>query len=150
MTRSVLVFAIMMGTTAPAAYATQFTIFSDSGQSAADIQDTVDAFRSALDPFNPPNPVAGDPQGCRQIDWDAAPDAVSDPNAFPGDFFNFNAFPRARGIEFQSKAGPGGADGFQLSSTEASGEPIEFGRDDDFTVFSPERLFAPTGGNLFD
>lgn len=129
--------------------------FADSGATAADIEDVVEAYRAALDPFNPPDPVPGDPDGRRQIDWDAAPDFIADPNAFPGDFFNFPATPRARGIEFvptdtDVADGLSSAEGFQLSSTLASGEPIEFGFEDEFTVFSPERLFAPTGGTVFE
>jgi hypothetical protein len=70
------------------------------------------------------------------------------PNAFPGDFFNFNAFPRARGIEFST---PG--TGFQLSATAASGAGVEFdnvtqGLSELFGTFSPERLFAPLGSTV--
>lgn len=130
-------------------------VFSAAGPDAASIQAEVDAFRAALGDLNPNEPQNFE-GGRRQINWDAAPDAVSDPNPFPGDFFNFGAAPRARGIEFRPSENPSAgpadqfAEGFQLSSTEASGEPVRFGFPDELAVFSPERLFAPTGGTIFD
>lgn len=140
----VLACATLSVSTAQAAVLNVFEVNADD---AAGIQTTVDAFRAALGVLNAPAPVNGDPNGRRQINWDAAPDAVSDPNSFPGDFFNFNAAPRARGIEFKAA---GNTTGFQLSSTAASGEPIEFGFSGGFTFFSAERLFTPIGDSLFD
>ena len=67
-------------------------VFSDSGANASDIADTVDAFRDALGQLNPNEPVNVG-SGRRQINWDAAPDSISAPNFFPGDFFNFSASP---------------------------------------------------------
>lgn len=122
-------------------------VFEVNANTAAGIQQTVDDFRAALGPFNAPAPVNGDPNGRRQINWDAAPDAISDPNVFPGAFFNANIAPRARGIEFQAA---GATAAFQLSSTLASGQPIEFGTPDQLTFFSAERLFTPRGDTLFD
>lgn len=122
-------------------------VFEFNADTAAELAPTVDAFRDALGPLNAPAPVNGDPNGRRQINWDAAPDAVSDPNAFPGDFFNADVAPRARGIEF---APVDDTTGFELSSTAASGEPVEFGFDAGFTFFSAERLFTPIGGTAFD
>lgn len=140
-TGSVILLTLGIAGAMPAAAATVPIIYEAAGADAAGIQPTVDAFRDDLGQLNPNEPqnVAG---GRRQINWDAAPDAVSDPNAFPGDFFNFNAAPRARGIEFST---PG--DGFQLSSTEASGEPVLFGAEGAFEPFSPERMFTPIGSN---
>ncbi len=111
---------------------------------ANDIQGTVDAFRDALGEFNPPEPVSL-PDGFRSIDWDAAPDGVSAPNPFPGDFFNADFAPRARGIEFATLG-----NGFQLSATAASGVGAEFANlrpelPGLLTTFSPERLFTPLG-----
>ncbi len=127
-----------------------FTIFTDSGSDPTSIEDTVEAFRDALGPFNPPEFVQGpNLPGRRQIDWDAAPGFISDPNSFPGDFFNFPAFPRARGIEFST---PGS--GFRLSSDPDDAgtdqpAPANFGRDD-FQTFSPNRLFTPVGSSIVD
>lgn len=122
-------------------------VFNVGAADVAGLQPTVDAFRAAAGDLNPNDPANGDPNGRRQIDWDAAPDAVADPNAFPPDFFNGAASPTARGIEFQET---GGTDGFLLSATAASGQPVRFGFGGDFTAFSEERLFSPVGGTTFD
>lgn len=126
--------------------------FSGAASSVAGLTPTVDAFRAAAggdDSGNAPINQTADKR--RQIDWDAAPDSVSDPNAFPGDFFNFPAAPRARGIEFSET---GNTTGFLLSGTAAAeaggGAPINFGMSSDFQPFSPERLFTPIGGTTFD
>lgn len=119
-------------------------VFSDAGASAADIQDTVDAYRTELGALNanlPQNFVGGR----REINWDGVPDAFSDPNAFPGDFFNAGTPGRARGIVFTT---PGSS--LQTSSTAASGELTEFGLPDLFEAFSPERLFTAVGSNIID
>lgn len=129
------------------AHAGVLNVFEANTNTAAELQPTVDAFRDALGPNNGNAPAAGDPFGRRQINWDAAPDNVSDPNPFPGDFFNADVNPRARGIEFVPT---GDTTGFELSSTAASGEPVEFGFDVGFTFFSAERLFTPIGGETFD
>ena len=141
---SILTFSLAGFLGGPALAATSF--FSGSG----DITGVVEDFRSALGPLNAPAPV-DHPDGRREINWDAAPDSVSDPNSFPGDFFNFDAAPRARGIEifpidFTGPLGIGGD--LALSSTAASGQPVRFGGFDasltsNFTTFSAERLFSP-------
>jgi len=117
------------------------TTFSSAGVDPAAIQATVDNFRDALGVLNPFSPVQN-ADGRRQINWDAAPAAVSAPNAFSGDFFNFSSAPRARGIEF---ATPGA--GFQLSGDVDDGTPIRFENinptyDEEFQTFSAERLFT--------
>jgi hypothetical protein len=121
--------------------------FEAVGDEAADIQQTVDDFRNALGANNGNLPVNADPNGRKQINWDGIPDNFSDPNFLPGDFFNFNTPGRARGIEFQAT---GTTTGFVVSSTEASGQPTEFGFQNDFSVFSEERLFTSVGGSSFD
>lgn len=123
------------------------TTYSGAGADAASIQSVVDTFRDALGALNAPEPVQN-ADGRRQINWDAAPAAVSAPNPFPGDFFNFSASPRARGIEFTT---PGS--GFQLSGDVDDGTPIRFENinptyDEEFTTFSPERLFTPIDSNI--
>jgi hypothetical protein len=154
-----MTFTISTRTAAPLLLAISFTIptmghaasiFSAAGNAPVDIETKVNEFRDELGDLNPFAPENFD-DGRRQINWDAAPDAISDPNAFPPDFFNGDAAPRARGIEFEGNDDNGnGATGFQLSSTAASGEPVEFGFAHALQTFSPERLFAPTGGTEFD
>nr|WP_136250901.1 hypothetical protein [Ningiella ruwaisensis] len=114
---------------------------------ADELRPTVDDFRDILGPLNANAPVNGDPNGRRQIDWDAAPDSISDPNPFPGDFFNGDSAPRARGIEFRET---GDTTGFELSATEASGIDPLFGLPTDFQAFSAERIFRQVGGDTFD
>lgn len=123
------------------------TVFTDSGPDAASIAGTVDQFSAALGQLNPFEPGSVG-TGRRSINWDAAPDGVSAPNDFAGDFFNAGFSPRARGIEFTS---PG--DGFHLSATQASGVGIEFDNinlsySGEFTVFSAERLFTAIDSNI--
>jgi hypothetical protein len=82
----VLLSGIVLSFCANSANAALISTFEDAGLVAADIQDTVDNYRNALGPNNGNAPVNGDPLGRRQIDWDALPDALSDPTLFPGDF----------------------------------------------------------------
>lgn len=124
-------------------------IYTTAGDDAVDIEATVEEYRAALGDLNPFEPTNFE-DGRRQINWDAAPDAISAPNEFPFDFFNFNASPRARGIEFKTNG-----EGFQLSATKASGEGIEFANINKngpayFDTFSAERLFTPIGSNEVD
>ncbi len=130
-----------------ASQAALLTAFEATGDTAADIQQTVDDFRGALGANNGNLPINADPNGRRQINWDGIPDAFSDPNLLPGDFFNADIPGRARGIEFQAT---GSTTGFMVSSTAASGQPTAFGFDSAFPVFSDERLFASVGGSSFD
>lgn len=122
-------------------------VFSGTAKDTAGLTPIVDEFRDALGTNNGNAPINAGPDGFRSIDWDAAPDGVSDPNAFPGDFFNADFAPRARGIEFKET---GDTTGFLLSATEASGQPPAFGFESFLPTFSPERLFSPVGGTTFD
>lgn len=124
-------------------------VFQAAGPNAPSIQGTVDAFRGALGTLNANEPGSRG-GGRREINWDAVPDEVSDPNPFPPDFFNANLSGRARGAVFST---PGR--GF-LVSTDADNPtdtPVEFGRlnpgyPNQFATFSPERLFTPLGSGL--
>lgn len=124
----------------PLASQAAITDFTDNG-SAADITDTVNSYRAALGALNPNNGSSFN-GGRREINWDGVPDGSSDPNAFPGDFFNGAAGGRARGIKFST---PG--TGFLVSadSSNATATPTSFGFSTDFVPFSAERIFAPTG-----
>jgi hypothetical protein len=124
-------------------------VFSAAGADAASIQATVDTFRVSLGTLNP-NVPGSLGSGRREINWDGVPDALSAPNAFPGNFFNANVAGRARGVEFTT---PGV--GFQVSANAASGTAAEFGNIDAsypgiFTTFSAQRLFTAIGSNIVD
>ncbi|MEM9065971.1 MAG: hypothetical protein AAGB51_10825 [Planctomycetota bacterium] len=125
------------------------TVRSGSAADAAGLQAIVDQFRDDLGQLNAPEP-GSQGTGRRQINWDAAPDAVSAPNNLPGDFFNANFAPRARGVVFST---PGS--GFQLSATAASGVGVRFGNinsayENQFSTFSDERLFTALDSNIVD
>jgi len=120
--------------------------FSASGANPAAIQATVDSFRNAL---GANNGVGGSfPSGRREINWDGTPAAFSAPNNLPPDFFNVNS---PRGVVFST---PGS--GFQVSGDGSSvASPLEFGNlnatyPDQFTTFSPLKLFTPLGSNTTD
>jgi hypothetical protein len=124
-------------------------VFSAAGADAASIQATVDAFRVSLGTLNPSVPGSLG-SGRREINWDGVPDALSAPNAFPGNFFNANVAGRARGVEFTT---PGV--GFQVSANAGSGTAAEFGNINAsypgiFTTFSAQRLFTAIGSNIVD
>jgi len=121
-----------------------------SGGSDADVTNLVNEFRAALGGgASNPNFPGSFLSGRREINWDAVPDASAAPNAFPGNFFNGPANPRARGAEFTT---PG--TGFAVSATAANpgGVPVNFGNIDasyssTFRPFSPQRLFVPIDSN---
>ncbi|MEN1705271.1 MAG: hypothetical protein AAGJ54_07115 [Planctomycetota bacterium] len=122
---------------------------SGAAADAAGLEAVVNQFRDDLGQLNANEPGSVG-SGRRQINWDAAPDAVSAPNPFAGEFFNADFNPRARGIEFTT---PG--TGFQLSATAASGQGERFANinaayADQFSTFSPERLFTAIDSNIID
>lgn len=139
---------LILGTQSQAA-----TLFNGTGADTDAILGSVNAFKSALgNGSTTPNAATNTnfADGFRAINWDAAPDAVSSPNNFPGGFFNTDFSPRARGMSF-STAGTG----FVLSATVASGVGTNFSNLNasyatEFTTFSTERLFSPIGSNILD
>jgi hypothetical protein len=136
-------FAILIAVTPSHA---ALVTFSASGNTAGDIQTTVDNFRSVLGTLNP-NVAGSVGSGRREINWDGVPDASSAPNNLAANFFNVNS---PRGVVFST---PGS--GFQVSATAASGTPVEFGNinatyPDLFATFSPQRLFTALGSNIVD
>lgn len=110
-------------------------VFSTSGATAADIVSTVTDFQNALGTLNgnlPQNFIGGR----REVNWDGVPPAASEPNAFPGNFFNGNVAGRARGIEFTT---PGSS--LLVSIPDAS---------DDYIAFSPQKVFEAEGSFQID
>ncbi len=132
------------------------------GADAAAIQGTVDMFRADLGAVNANGPCSGPCTpgvGRREINWDGVGDGVSDPNIFPGDFFNQNSLSpagRVRGIQFSS------AGTFRTSAdsdSDGDGNPgpraalfedLGAGNGADFAAFSAERIFGIVGSNEMD
>ena len=123
-----------------------------SGANAAAIQATVDLFRADLGGAN--NGVGNSfTTGRREINWDGVPDAFSEPNFLPSNFFNSNS---PRGVIFGSPASTIGNDttNFRVSAAigNPTGTPVRFGNLDAsyssiFQTFSSERLFAVRSPN---
>ncbi|MDX2037287.1 MAG: PEP-CTERM sorting domain-containing protein [Isosphaeraceae bacterium] len=103
-----------------------------------------DAFRNIIGGGNVPGANGSFGGVRREINWDGVPDSFSQPNLLPGNFFNVNS---PRGAVFTT---PG--DGFMVSadSSNPTATPPSFGFPADFVPFSPQRLFAPVGSNVFD
>jgi hypothetical protein len=134
----------MTGVAAPAS---SQVVRSGSGATAADIAASVNQFRTDLGGGTVAGANGSFGGVRREINWDGVPDAFSAPNNLPPNFFNVNS---PRGVVFST---PG--TGFQVSSTAASGTPVEFGNIDasytqTFATFSPQRLFTPIGSNILD
>jgi hypothetical protein len=118
---------------------------------AGAIQTKVDQFRNLLGPDNGGAPN-GDPEGRREINWDAVPDELAAPNALPADFFNGKQDPTARGALLET---PGDHVAVSADSNNPDGAPVRFGDINpsysaEFQTFSEERLFSPVGSNLVD
>jgi hypothetical protein len=116
---------------------------------AGDIQIKVDQFRGVLGPDNGGAP-SGDPEGRREINWDAVPDELAAPDALPADFFNSKQDPTARGALLET---PGDHVAVSADSENPAGAAVRFGDlnptySDEFTAFSEERLFSPVGSNV--
>lgn len=138
--------ALATASLAPSTHA-GFTVFEAAGAGAANIQTSVDAFRSAVGALNP-NDGNSFLSGRREINWDGVPDGSSDPNLFPGNFFNATTpAGRVRGLSLTT---PG--TGFLVSadSSNPTATAPNFGFPVDFDVFSAERLFTPIGSTITD
>src|SRR4051812_4621479 len=119
-----------------------FTVFEAAGANAAAITPTRDAFRAAVGGGTVAG-ANGDFGGVRrEINWDGVPDTLSDPNQFPGNFFNVNS---PRGIVLST---PG--TGFLVSANAGLATPPLFGFPSDFQTFSPQKLFTPVNSNITD
>ncbi len=126
---------------APAASAT-FVTFESAGATPAAITPERDAFRAAVG-----GGTLGGANGSfgglrREINWDGVPDARSDPNLLPADFFNVNS---PRGVVFST---PG--TGFLVSANAGLATPILFGFPGTFQTFSEQKLFTAVNSNITD
>lgn len=124
-----------------------------TGANAAGLQATVDQFRADLGGSN--NGVGNSfTAGRREINWDGVPDAFSEPNNLPLDFFNVNS---PRGVIFNAIEDATGAalNQFAVSSNTASGIPVRFGNlnasyTTTFQTFSAQRLFTVRNTNIME
>ena len=124
---------------------------SASGASPASIQAAVDEFRTDVSlggALNAPN-TGPFVNGRREINWDAVPDTVADPNALPGTFFNNNS---KRGAVLTT---PGTSLSVSANAVNPTVTPVRFGSVNpaypaNFQVFSPQRLFAALGSTIVD
>ena len=139
-------FSILLGTAiglllSPAAFA-NFAVFEAAGANPAAITPTRDAFRASVGGGT----VAGANGSFgglrREINWDGVPDAFSDPNALPANFFNVNS---PRGVVFST---PG--TGFLVSANAGGSVPTLFGFSTDFQTFSQQKLFSAVNSTITD
>lgn len=137
-----MVIAALLMAPAGWAEAVSFTTFEAAGANPAAITPTRDAFRAAVGGGT----VAGANGSFgglrREVNWDGVPDAFSDPNALPANFFNTNS---PRGVVFST---PG--TGFLVSANAGLGTPALFGFPSDFQTFSPQKLFTAVNSNVTD
>ena len=120
-----------------------FTVFTDTGATAADIQATVDAYRGALGNPNNANNVGPLGAGRREINWDGGGPPVINGTA---PVTPFVVFQNTRGGTFTTP-------GTGLTQAAATGgllslDLINPTYADLFAPFSPNRLFAPIGSNV--
>jgi hypothetical protein len=101
---------------------------------ACDITAALTDFRTALGPLNP-NVVGEQNGGRREVNWDAVAPAFTNTSTFPGDFFNKNFTPRARGVVFST-------DGTGLSVSDNDFAFINPAYASQFNSFSPIRTFS--------
>ena len=150
---SLLVLCLLVvGTTAGSAIANgsatknpKPTVVKGAGAIAA----VIARYQALLGPDNGggPGPHA---TGRREINWDAVPDELASPNAYPSDFFNAPDAPRARGAVLDT---PGDHLAVSADADNPAGAPVRFGDinptyTDTFRAFSEERLFSPVGSNV--
>jgi hypothetical protein len=124
---------------------------SASGATPADIQATVDQFRTDVSAGGGLNTPGTGPfaTGRREINWDGLPDSACDPNPFPGDFFNSTS---PRGVVL-STAGTSllvSADSSNPTTTPVRFSSINPAYLTNFQTFSPERIFTALGSTVVD
>ncbi len=119
-----------------------FVVFESAGANPAAITPTRDAFRSAVGGGTTAGANGNFGGLRREINWDGVPNARSDPNLLPANFFNVNS---PRGAVFST---PG--TGFLVSANAGLATSTLFGFPGDLQTFSAQRLFAQLGSNVMD
>jgi len=108
-------------------------------KAVGDVDAGVNDYREALGTLNLNFP-GSQPDGRREVNWDAVPALFTNTNDFPGDFFNQPVAGRARGVLFST---PG--TGFRVSDVNFADLNADFDRQ--FSFFSPLKTFAAVGSN---
>lgn len=108
-------------------------------RATGDITASVNEYRDLLGPLNP-NTAGEKASGRREINWDGVPAAVTDNDAFPGNFFNVNS---PRGVLFSTNGF-----GFRTSSKGYADVNAEYAGE--FNTFSPTKLFVARGSTVID
>ena len=149
----VLTLVALANINAQTPYGNSVTPRRGTGKNTADLTAIVEKFKKDLGGQNNGTDASGTlTTSRREINWDGAPDKVSDPQDFPVDFFNVNS---KRGAVFST---PEGDDlkGFRMSadSENPTNTPVRFGSLNpsyakEFTTFSAERLFSYLDHNNF-
>ena len=119
-----------------------FVTFESAGATAAAITPTRDAFRAAVGGGTVAGANGSFSGLRREINWDGVPDARSDPNPLPADFFNATS---PRGVVLST---PG--TGFLVSANAGLSTPVLYGFPTDFQTFSPQKLFTAVNSNVTD
>ena len=119
-----------------------FVTFEVNGANAAAITPTRDAFRAAVGGGTVAGANGSFGGVRREINWDGVPDALSDTNALPANFFNTTS---PRGAVFST---PG--TGFLVSANAGLTTPVLFGFPTEFQVFSAQRLFTAVNSAITD
>lgn len=119
-----------------------FVTFEVNGANAAAITPTRDAFRAAVGGGTVAGANGSFGGVRREINWDGVPDALSDTNALPANFFNTTS---PRGAVFST---PG--TGFLVSANAGLTTPVLFGFPSDFQTFSAQRLFTAVNSAITD
>jgi hypothetical protein len=117
-------------------------VFEAAGANPAAITPARDALRAAIGGGTTAGANGSFGGLRREINWDAVPDAFSDVNPMPANFFNANS---PRGAVFST---PG--TGFLLSANAGLATPPLFGFPNDFQTFSAQRLFTAVNSNVTD